>query len=46
MQIRINGGYKERLERYKIRNGIKKDAKLKKDEHIEFTKEWFNYLLR
>jgi hypothetical protein len=46
MQIRINGGYKEKLERYKERKGIKKDANLKKDEQIEFTKEWFKYLLR
>jgi hypothetical protein len=46
MQIRIEGEYKARLERYKKRNGIKKDAKLKKDEQIEFTEEWFKYLLR
>ena len=46
MQIRIEGGYKERLERYKNRNGIKKDATLKKDEQIKFMKEWFKYLLR
>ena len=33
------GEYKTRLERYKKRNGIKKDAKLKKDEQIEFKEE-------
>ena len=43
---RFEGEYKARLERYKKRNGIKKDAKLKKDEQIEFTEEWFKYLLR
>ena len=43
---KIEGEYKGRLERYKKRNGIKKDAMLKKDEQIEFTDEWFKYLLR
>jgi len=43
---RIGAEYNTRLERYKIRKGIKKDAKLKKDEQIEFTEEWFKYLLR
>jgi hypothetical protein len=38
--------YRVRLERYKKRYGIKKDAKLKKDEQIEFTEEWFKYLIR
>ena len=46
MQIRIEGEYKARLERYKKRKGIKKDATLKKDEQIEFTEQWFKYLVR
>ena len=43
---RFEGEYKTRLEGYKKRKGIRKDAKLKKDDQIEFTKEWFKYLLR
>jgi len=43
---KAEGEYKEILERYKKRKGIKKDATLKKDEQIEFTKEWFKYLVR
>jgi hypothetical protein len=43
---KAEGEYKARLERYKKRKGIKKDATLKKDEQIEFTEQWFKYLVR